>query len=131
MVQVSKRHAVAKNKCTNPNHEGESNYILHGDANNLSGWAMSQKLPEKDFEWYEGLTEQDVRSFDPEGNVGYLVECDLGYSEHLHDLHNDYPFAPERMCVKADMLSPHTKEIYRKTYNLSADKDIKDESVEK
>ena len=64
---------------------------------------MSQKLPVGEFEWYEGLTEDDIRSYDPESDEGYIVECDMGYPEELHDLHNDYPLAPER-CVKADML---------------------------
>ena len=30
---------------------------------------------------------------------------DLEYPKELHDLHNDYPMAPEVMNVKADMLS--------------------------
>ena len=59
------------------------------------------------------------------------MECDLGYPEELHDLHNDYPMAPERRCVKADMLSPYTEAVYRKTYDKPEDKAVPDEKSEK
>ena len=28
--------------------------------------------------------------------AGYILEIDLEYSKELHDLHNDYPLAPEK-----------------------------------
>ena len=37
---------------------------------------------------------------------------DLEYPNELHDLHNDYPMAPEVMNVKANMLSDKQTEIY-------------------
>ena len=37
---------------------------------------------------------------------------DLEYPKELHDLHNDYPMAPEVMNVKADMLSDKQIETY-------------------
>ena len=37
--------------------------------------------------------------------IGYIVECDLEYPTHLHDLHNAYPLAPEHLSIDEDMLS--------------------------
>ena len=31
----------------------DSEYIIYLDANNLYGWAMSQKMPISDFKWLE------------------------------------------------------------------------------
>jgi hypothetical protein len=39
--------------------------------------------------------------------TGYTLMVDLKYPTELHDKHNDYPLAPERMTVTADMYSPH------------------------
>ena len=45
------RYAEANNRYTkNYDKNKESSYIMHLDANNLYGWAMSQKLPRGRFE---------------------------------------------------------------------------------
>ena len=70
-----------------------SKYITYLDANNLYGWAMSRKLPTHGFKWMSPW--QLV-------NWGYhtcIVEVDLEYPHELHDLHNDYPLAPEHLEV--------------------------------
>ena len=43
-----------------------------------------------------------------------ILEVDLEYPKELHDLHNDYPVAPERITVNEEMLSKYCKEIANK-----------------
>lgn len=38
----------------------------------------------------------------------------MEYPTELHDLHNDYPCAPEKMNITKDMLSPYCKQIQEK-----------------
>ena len=47
------------------------------------------------------------------GTHGYILEVDLEYPKELHDLHSDYPLAPENMNVSADMVSEFSKDIYK------------------
>ena len=55
------------------------------------------KLPYSELEWSDDIqTAEDVLNYE-NGDNGYFVEVDLGYPEHLHDLHSDYPLAPEKL----------------------------------
>ena len=50
ICQVIHRHAKANNKYVkNYNKDIISSYLIYLDANNLYGWAMSQKLPVNGF----------------------------------------------------------------------------------
>ena len=49
---ISNRHSEANNKyMKNFDESKPSKYIAYLDANNLYGWAMSEKMPYKDFKW--------------------------------------------------------------------------------
>ena len=51
---ISKRYATANNKYMKDFDETKpSTFIQYLDANNLYGWAMSQKLPIKGFKWID------------------------------------------------------------------------------
>ena len=52
----------------------------------------------------------------PADHDGYFIECDLEYPAELHNLHNDYPMAPERVQINVEMLSDTQVEISRQ-YN--------------
>ena len=69
-------------------------YISYLDANNLNGWAMSQPLPTHGFEW---MNEEEQKNWK---NHSCIHEVDLEYPKELHDLHNDYPLAPERLKIE-------------------------------
>ena len=47
-----------------------------------------------------------------------IIEVDLEYPEELHNFHNDYPLASEKVNVTDSMLSKYSKSISEK-YNIS------------
>ena len=80
----------------------ESSYIQYLDANNLYGWAMSEKLPVNGFKWIKDVTEIDekfIKNYDEDSDKGYIFEVDVKYPKKLHDLHSDLPFLPKRMKI--------------------------------
>ena len=97
-----------------------SKYIMYLDANNLYGWAMSQYLPTGGFKW---LTEKQINNlnlakYEEDSNKGLILEVDLEYPEDLHDVHNDYPLAAEKVKVTENMLSDYSQKIAKK-YKIS------------
>ena len=106
-------------KATNPymkfyNPEDDTSYIMYLDANNLYGWAMIQDLPYGGFRWVEPKHYTEKMK-----GTGYIYEVDLEYPEELHDLHNGYSCAAEKMKVKDDMLSDYCKMI-KEYYKISS-----------
>ena len=79
--------------------------------NNLYGWAMSEYLPYEGFKWLKNVDKFDVMSINEKSPIGYFLEVDLEYPDELHELHNDYPLAPEKLAVSSDMLSKYCKKI--------------------
>ena len=111
---IANRYGKANNKYMKEYDEkASSKYIMYLDANNLYGWAMSQYLPTGGFKW---LSEKEVNlsKFDNESEKGLILEVDLEYPKELHDLHNDYPLAAEKIKVTENMLSPFCKKIAEK-----------------
>ena len=107
---IAHRHAEANNNyMKNFDPDKLISYIMYLDANNLYGWAMSQPLPYGNFRWVEANGIIQKRK-----GTGHIYEVDLEYPEELHDLHNDYPCAPEKIKVTDDMLSDYCREIKNK-----------------
>ena len=72
--------------------------------NNLYGWAMSEYLPCKGFKWLKNIDKFDKMSINDKSSIGYFLEVDIEYPDELHELHNDFPLAPEKFAVSNDML---------------------------
>ena len=62
VCQAIHRHAKVNNKyMKNYNKDIISSYLIYLDANNLLGWAMSQKLPVNSFKWVKNLSRFNER----------------------------------------------------------------------
>ena len=102
---ISKRYGEANNKYMGKkiNKNKLSKYLMYLDANNLYGCVMSEKLPIHSFKWLSSgemeklFNNQVVQIWE---KTPCILEVDLEYPENLHDLHNDYPFCPERVECK-------------------------------
>ena len=77
-----------------------SSYLTYLDANNLYGWAMSQKLPVNGFKWVERFNEIFIKNYNENSNIGYFLEVDIDYPKELFNRHKDLPFLPERKKSK-------------------------------
>ena len=80
----------------------ESSFLMYVDANNIYGWAISKNLPVDGFKWVDDLsmfTEDFIKIYDEEGDVGYLLVVDIEYPKTLRMLHSDLPFLLDRMKV--------------------------------
>ena len=109
---IAKRYSKANNKGMNDyDLQKPSIFITYLDMNNLYGRAMSEYLPYGRFKWLKNLDEFDVNSVSKKSSIGYFIEVNLEYPDKLHELHNDYPLAPEKFAVSSDMLSKYCKKI--------------------
>ena len=118
---IANRYGNANNKYMKEYDEkAPSKYIMYLDANNLYGWALSQYLPTGNFKWMtdKELSKINLGKYELDSKEGLILEVDLEYPKELHDLHNEYPIAPEKVKVSNDMLSAYCRKIAKK-YNIS------------
>ena len=119
MCQSIHRYAEANNKYMNNYDKSiKSSYLMHLDANNLYGWAMSKKLPINGFKWENDLSrfnENFIKNYNENSDVGYFLEVDIEYPKHLWSSHKDLPFLSERKKlgkVEKPVCSIEDKEKY-------------------
>lgn len=100
LSQCSNRHALANNRGMGKEYKPEkpTSYLTYLDANNLYGWAMSPPMPYAHFKWVDDPNRIDVTKVSDDAETGYILEVDLEYPQHLHDIHSDLPLAPQRQA---------------------------------
>ena len=98
---ISHRHSIANNKYMMKNYDPDKEIksINYLDANNLYGWAMCEPLPVGNFKMYDDDKKiiKRLENWKSSNKKGYIIELDLEYPKELHDLHNSYPLAPEKI----------------------------------
>jgi hypothetical protein len=83
------------------------------------GTALSMPLPFRSFvlrvvddEEDAAQILQDVISASDDGETAAFIECDIEYPAELHDLHNSFPCAPEKMVPPPP--SPMQQRLHRR-----------------
>ena len=110
--RAHKQEATSNNSACN---------LAYYDANNLYGWAQSQRLPVDGFRF---LSRKEIKKHfakmldsynikDGKSDaVGFIAEVDLHYPARLHKDHRSFPLAPEQMQIPEDILSPYQKKCH-------------------
>ena len=75
-------------------------------------------MPTGGFEWID-VTEREkwaefILQQHDEQEEGYMLEVDLEYPDELHDIHDNFPCAPEKMKIKKCYLSENQKQMGEK-----------------
>ena len=65
---------------------------------------MSQKWPVNGFKWIEQkklskFSEDFIKNYDENGNIGYFLEVDIDYPKELFNLQKDLPFSAKSKKV--------------------------------
>ena len=114
---IEKRYCRENNKYVKGyDASSDNSFIMYFDANNLYGWAMMQYLLYGGFRWMnkEEINDFSLVSCDNCSCEGYVLEVELEYPGGLHNFHNDYPVASEKLKVQRNMLSKYCSDVAEK-----------------
>ena len=91
--------------------------------NNLYGCAMRQDLPDANFKCVKNIDKikQKLMNIKSNSLTGYILEVDLEYPQEMHDIHTDYPLAPEKINIPKEWLSKYCLKIAN-THNITTGK---------
>ena len=72
------------------------------DVNNIYGSAVSKVACNwLKMGWgYFWIYENFIKSYNDESDEGYFLEVDVQCFRNLHNLHDDFPFLPERVKIE-------------------------------
>ena len=76
------------------------------DVTSLYAGTMQKMMPRGNYTWNSEITVKQILETPESSKIGYFVEVDLKYLQHLHDLHNGLPLAPEKRSIRSSWLSP-------------------------
>lgn len=119
--QCCNQYARASNKyMSDYNPEKDSNnYLMYFDVNSLYVYSMTQHLSYSEFKWLNDTDSLDISLIPDNSPIGYILEVDLEYPEHLHDLHKNMPLCPEHRTPPNSKLTKLMTTLYPKSkYSL-------------
>ena len=102
--QISKRFAKANNsRCKDYDPLKPITHLIYLDPIICMA---GQMLPIGKFQWLtkDEIDSIDIKSLADDSKIGYIFEVDLVHPHYLHNKHNDYPLAPEKLDIDETML---------------------------
>ena len=105
IFDISNRFIIPNNKYLKSYYpKQELKHIIWLGTNNLHGCTMSKFLPISRFKWIvpEGF---DLNNYTINSSKRCVLKVDLEYLKNLHELHNYYPLAPDKIEIKIEMFS--------------------------
>ena len=61
------------------------------------------------FKWLKNVDELDINLIREKSPIVCFLKVNLEYPDELHELHNDYTLAPQKLAVSSDLLSNYCK----------------------
>ena len=99
--------------------------IIYMDATNLYGHSMSQMLPSDEIEMWHGHPDlymdklEEILNTPDDNDIGYFIEVDLKYLDHIKEKTKNFPFAPPNKNIDEDKYTEYMKKIKPKNYTKS------------
>ena len=122
---ISRRCSSARNKYLKfYNQKQESKDIIYLEASNLYGYAMSKFLPTSEFKWIDPESLYSNK-YSNNSSRGCVLEIDLGYPKKLRELHNDYPFGPDKIEIKKESIKESSYQLRNSDFYIPIDSNKK------
>jgi hypothetical protein len=86
---------------------------MYLDANNLYGKSMSEPLPYNNLQFIMNYSLDDILNAADNNEIGYILEVDLSFPEHIHDKLREFPPCPENTDIKEEWLSDYQKNLMK------------------
>ena len=73
----------------------ENKTLLHIDATNLYGQAMSQMLPYDETKFEKNICLEEILKTPDDNEIGCFIEVDLKYPDNIQEKTKSFPFCPQ------------------------------------
>ena len=117
IASVFEKKLVSANNKFVKNYDSKqpNTFLFMIDANNLYGGIMEKfPLSLNSFEFNDQVTIAEILNTSRESEIGYILDVDLLYPDHLHDAHSDSPLAPTKEVVSKMGLSELQLDMFKK-----------------
>ena len=92
----------------------ENKKILHIDANNLYGCALSENLPHDELKFDRSVKFEDILNTPDDSDIGSFNEVDLKHPDNIKSKTKTFPFATKK--IFPDIFTDYLKKIIPYTY---------------